>query len=314
MSFLSLFSRSHRRRQRARRRLAVTVVTLLGLGAMAMAATAYSRLYVFGESLTGVGNLLAAAGLGTGPAPSGTFDGTFGPGNPVWAEDLAAHLGLQANAWTSGGAALDAGMDGILPQGFSLPSLAAQIQGYLAGNGGAADPGGLFVIQGANAPAAGALLASLGANAGNIITGGGESPSAAFSGPSFATGGPPAVTNPLPFIFVPSGPSDPIDPEDVIDQESQQVCLDCAPPTYTPPCAQEPCGPPIVLASLCAVEPCTPVPPDCQQDCGPTQPNQQVRSNDIPEPGTVAMVAAGLTLLLLVRQRRPAWVRRARRG
>lgn len=319
MSFLGLFSRSHRRRQRARRRLAVTVVTLLGLGAMAMAASAYSRLYVFGETLSDVRNLLAAAGIVSPPATSGTFDGSFGPSNPVWAEDLAAHLGLQADPFTPGGTHTDVGslpgnMDGVLPEGFSLPSIAAQIAAA-----GAPDPNGLYVIAG---PSAGSFAGGFG---------GATVVASTSTAPGFSFGGSP-LTTPLSFDqppvifglppggqFVPSEEDDPACTGDCPQPETQFVCNEpCVPlpPTLSPGCTQN-CDqlPP----EQCLVN-CTTPTNACTENCAEGPPNGRTPAitAEVPEPATIAVILLGLGALVVVRQRRPVWTRRrsalARRG
>jgi hypothetical protein len=304
MSFLGLFSRSQRRRQRARRRFAVTAVTLLGLGAMAVAATAYSRLYVFGESLSEVGNLLAAAGIATPPANSGTFDGTFGPGNPVWAEDLAAHLGLQANSWTSGGSNVDPGqMDGVLPEGFSLPSIAAQIAAA-----GAPAAGDLVVIQGANAGVFAGGFGGATVIAGNA----GNFSGAAITPLSFDNA--PVVFGLRPGqAFVPNpNPSDP-DPS---------CAPDCPPdPPFVLPCVDCEPGPLPEIVDNGNGEEIT-CPPGyilthertCVRITFTGTPPEIVSSlQRVPEPATVAVILLGMGALVLVRQRRPVWTRRARR-
>jgi hypothetical protein len=293
MSFLGLFSRSHRRRQRARRRLAVTAVTLLGLGAMAVAATAYSRLYVFGESLSEVRNLLAAAGITSSPNNSPGFDGSA---PPVWTEDIAAHLGLQANSGTPGGTNTDVGslpgnLDGVLPDGFSVPSLAAQIAAA-----GTPDPDGLVVIQGANA---GSFAGSF--NGATVIASNGIG---GFTGPFTS---PPEFSG-MPVIFG-GEPGQQFVPDRECRENCEPIIEDRQPEREPIITALGPCP-----ESECPTQPRTDDNPGgdtpCPGNCSPPT-NLPAITAQVPEPATVAVILAGLSLLVLVRQRRPA---RARRG
>ena len=300
MSLLGLFSRSDRRRHRARRRLAVTVVTLLGLGAMAVGATAYSRLYVFGETLSDVGNLLAAVGITSSPYKSPGFDSSA---PPVWTEDIAAHLGLQANSWTSGGSNVDAGnVDGVLPEGFSLPSLAQQIQNYLAG-AGTPDPSGLYVVQGGNAAT---LAAALGTS--NVVAGNPGN----FTGPTFSS---PPSFDAAPALFGfpsnsrvtdPNNPSsDPnctqncVEPDPCLEPCTVIACAECFP---QPPKDQEFAG--CVPGVDCPTGTDLPRNDGCTQNCDDGPPLHVAAIVAAPEPGTAAVILAGLGLLVLVRQRR----------
>ncbi|MGA9865285.1 MAG: SGNH/GDSL hydrolase family protein [Acetobacteraceae bacterium] len=78
---------------RLMRAIATGAVTSLCLAALPVAAHAYSALYVFGDSLSDVGNVFVGTG-GAEPA-SPYFDGRFSNG-PIWADDLSASLGLGA--------------------------------------------------------------------------------------------------------------------------------------------------------------------------------------------------------------------------
>ena len=79
---------------------AVSIVGALFLSLASAQASAYSQLYVFGDSLSDTGNLFAATG-GTNPIPP-YFNGRFSNG-PVWVETLAASLGLPVNPSLLGG-------------------------------------------------------------------------------------------------------------------------------------------------------------------------------------------------------------------
>src|SRR6185295_8260870 len=98
-----------------------------------------SNLYVFGDSLSDTGNFSLATGGNQPPASSPGYS------NGQWITDLASHLGLSAVA--SGlvggtnyayGGALISGPSVV--DGFTVPSVADQIQTYLASApGGHAD-------------------------------------------------------------------------------------------------------------------------------------------------------------------------------
>lgn len=245
--FTGLFSRSRRRRQIAKRRVIVTVLSLLGLSAAAMGATAYSKLYVFGDSLSDTGNLYAS-GLATPPASSGYLDGRFSNGT-TWIQDLANHLGLAAiPSSTPGGTNYAFGgalIDGPEVVG-TVPSITAQIQSYLAQagqpNGGGVDPNALFVVQGRigngsdaqNGAALAGLVGQLAeAGARNFLVigpagsgplglsspfGNGLLPNLPLSGPaplSFPPGGNPPSTSDLPPFVIVSPDNEPLTNPDV---------------------------------------------------------------------------------------------------
>ena len=77
----------------SRTAIAAATAALLCFGAAgSAAAAAYSGLYVFGDSLSDVGNIYAASG-GTEPVSPPYSQGRFTNGN-VWAQDLSSALGL----------------------------------------------------------------------------------------------------------------------------------------------------------------------------------------------------------------------------
>lgn len=112
-------------------------------------ASAFSALYVFGDSLSDTGNVYAATAGGTPAAPYAP--GRFSNG-PVWVETLSANLGLGAvNPSLLGGKnyAWGGATTGTTPPP-SIPgtSLTQQVAGYLSGAGGMADGSALYVVWG----------------------------------------------------------------------------------------------------------------------------------------------------------------------
>lgn len=110
-------------------------------------ATGYSinDLYVFGDSLSDVGNISVATGGVQPPAALGYVDGRFTNGGN-YTDYLATSLGVSntaaltgGNNYAFGGAKIDAGM--------SPPGLLAQYGMYAAGHN-AADPNALFIVYG----------------------------------------------------------------------------------------------------------------------------------------------------------------------
>jgi outer membrane lipase/esterase len=110
-------------------------------------ASAYSAMYVFGDSLSDTGNVSAAT-AGTVPAPP-YAPGRFSNG-PVWVETLSANLGLGAVApsvlggknYAWGGAVTGPSLTS------TFPTLTQQAASYLATVGGVADPNALYVVWG----------------------------------------------------------------------------------------------------------------------------------------------------------------------
>ena len=123
------------------------IVLVLALAGHAPAATAYSTMYIFGDSLSETGNY-AAVGAGHITYPAPYAPGRFSNG-PVWVDYLAGALGLPApTAAAAGGTnyawggAMTAGQAGPLPP-FDL---GMQALGFLAANNGIADPAALYVV------------------------------------------------------------------------------------------------------------------------------------------------------------------------
>lgn len=109
-------------------------------------ASAYSAMYVFGDSLSDTGNV----NIVTGGVPFPPYyPGHFSNG-PVWVETLAANLGLSANPALGGGTnfAFGGAVTGA-PFTSSVPTLTQQVSNYyLPGVSGVADPSALYVIWG----------------------------------------------------------------------------------------------------------------------------------------------------------------------
>ena len=126
---------------------ALGFVGVLFVALFSAQASAYSALYVFGDSLSDTGNVnISTGGVPFPPYATGRFSN-----GPVWVETLAANLGLTANPalalggtnYAFGGAPTGA------PYTSSTPSLTAQVSGlYLPSVGGVADPNALYVVWG----------------------------------------------------------------------------------------------------------------------------------------------------------------------
>ena len=99
----------------------------------------FNALYVFGDSLSDVGNAYIASG-GTTPAPPYS-NGRFSNGN-VWVQDVGAQLGLPVTASLAGGT--DYAVGGATT-GAGLGNLGWQVSQYAAANP-VGNPNGLYVI------------------------------------------------------------------------------------------------------------------------------------------------------------------------
>jgi phospholipase/lecithinase/hemolysin len=134
---------------RSRLGLALATATLfLAQTASFANATAFSRIVVFGDSLSDTGNFYALSG-GWPPSPPYT-DGRFSNGR-LWIEYLAEDLGMNLAAGDNH--AVAGATTGTLNSnnqpGVSFPGLQQQIAAVLAG--GALDPDALYVVwTGAN--------------------------------------------------------------------------------------------------------------------------------------------------------------------
>ncbi|MEF7613657.1 SGNH/GDSL hydrolase family protein [Aquincola sp. MAHUQ-54] len=143
------------------------VPCLLGCAAVLVAPAshaAFSSLFVFGDSLSDSGNATLAVGANPGQVitsngyvPSQPYgSGVFSNG-PVWATSFAAGLGLAAQASLAGGTNYAFG--GARTSGGAAPSLLSQAASYLQASGGVAPQDALYVVAGGGNNARDALQA-----------------------------------------------------------------------------------------------------------------------------------------------------------
>jgi outer membrane lipase/esterase len=137
---------------------AVLLSLFAGAGATSVNAQQFSSVVVFGDSLSDDGYfrpVLSALGL---PAPLVATLGRFttSPG-PVWSELVSNYYGVNPAASNAGGTIYAQGGARVAVPSSSTPAGAAQrpvttqLNEYLSGHNGAADPNGLFAIwAGAN--------------------------------------------------------------------------------------------------------------------------------------------------------------------
>lgn len=123
--------------------LTLGVATLASLPAM---AGPYSQMIVFGDSLSDTGNLSLVTGGTQPPAGQPYFNGRFSDG-PVWVETLAAGLGLAAMPSLAGGT--NYAFAGARTGASSTPpGLLAQAVGMWGVANAVADPNALYVVVG----------------------------------------------------------------------------------------------------------------------------------------------------------------------
>ncbi|TFG83969.1 MAG: hypothetical protein E4H19_10950 [Chromatiales bacterium] len=126
----------------------VSFVGALFVALFSVQASAYSAMYVFGDSLSDTGNVSLAI---PGNPPPPYAPGRFSNG-PVWVETLSANLGLGAvNPSLLGGknyAWGGATTGGLPPPSIPGTSLTQQAATYLIDAGGVADSGALYVVWG----------------------------------------------------------------------------------------------------------------------------------------------------------------------
>jgi phospholipase/lecithinase/hemolysin len=151
------------------------LATILALGCLATATThasAYSALYIFGDSLSDSGNNAIVFAPNTTPVPISGNDfipippyasGHYTNG-PVWAQDFAAALGLGASPSLLGGTnfAFGAARTGppLVPDPSLPPSLEAQVASFLFQNANTAPGSALYVVAGGGDNARDALGAA----------------------------------------------------------------------------------------------------------------------------------------------------------
>jgi outer membrane lipase/esterase len=168
--------------KRAIRPIRSVLAAALAFAALPAAAQTYSQTVFFGDSLTDSGwyrpTLVQVAG------PQAAILGRFST-NPtqIWAEYLADYYGTNATSANQGGTnwAVGGGRTGTDAIGAlgPTPSLATQIQRYLATTGGRADSNALYTVWGGandlfaiagGAPAQETLAQAVGAQVGNVAT------------------------------------------------------------------------------------------------------------------------------------------------
>ena len=145
------------------------LAAVLALGCLATAtthATAYSALYIFGDSLSDSGNNAIVLAPNTTPVPiSGndfipTFPYASGryTNGPVWAEDFASALGLSASPSRLGGTNYASGgaLTGPLNPG-PFPNLETQVALFLLDHANIAPASALYVVAGGGDNARAAL-------------------------------------------------------------------------------------------------------------------------------------------------------------
>ena len=121
-------------------RLAAALV--LGAASLAAQANTYSNLFIFGDSLSDTGNIFTVTGGATPASPY--FNGRFSDG-PVWAESLAAGLGLPNGGRASLQGGTNFAFGGARTSGGTVPSVLSQV-GSFATPQAALDPNALYVI------------------------------------------------------------------------------------------------------------------------------------------------------------------------
>ena len=149
------------------------LATILALGCLATITTrasAYSALYIFGDSLSDSGNNAIVLAPNTTPVPISSNDfipsfpyasGHYTNG-PVWAEDFASALGLSASPSLLGGTNFASGgaRTGPLNPGQFPPNLETQVALFLLQNVNIAPSSALYVVAGGGDNARDALDAA----------------------------------------------------------------------------------------------------------------------------------------------------------
>jgi len=145
--------------------------TWIAAAAVALAgpASAYSGLFVFGDSLSDSGNIAALIGTdpgqvitGNGYIPSAPYgSGTFSDG-PTWVDGLASALGVSAGPSLLGGTNYAFGGAQTRDQSGGSPSMITQVGMFLGDVGGIAPSDSLYVLAGGGNNARAALEAVAG--------------------------------------------------------------------------------------------------------------------------------------------------------
>ena len=124
--------------------LQITALAALCFGPASATAALITGIFAFGDSLTDAGNTSLATG---GALPGAAFyKGRYSNG-PVWVENLAGRLGLSALTPSLAGGTDNAWAGAYTLTGGSVPTIAQQAAGFVAG-GGKFLPTDLVVIWG----------------------------------------------------------------------------------------------------------------------------------------------------------------------
>ena len=116
----------------------------------AFAGQHYDAIYVFGDSYCDTGNIYLVTG-GAKPLSPPYYQGRFSNG-PIWVEHLAGAFKLPLGPSLGGGTDFAFGgaelLQDVVTDVGTIPSVAHQVDGYLATTGGKADPNALYVLEG----------------------------------------------------------------------------------------------------------------------------------------------------------------------
>lgn len=134
-----------------KRVLGTASVVLGTLAALPAQAGPYSSMYVFGDSLSDVGNLQILSGGAFPRSVDGPYDGGRFSDGPLWVESLAASLGVanDAKPWLLGGrnyAIAGARTGAVSANPDDPPGVLAQLGVFWNVAPGAADPNALYVL------------------------------------------------------------------------------------------------------------------------------------------------------------------------
>ena len=130
------------------RKAAITLVTVASAAMVQTSNAAITSLVSFGDSLSDSGNMHAVTNLFTAPYAGVNSDGPVWTGHLSESLGLGTHTGSMTGGTAHGWAGARAGIDGEIIPGVPLPSVQTQVNGYLASNGGAADPNTLYTVWG----------------------------------------------------------------------------------------------------------------------------------------------------------------------
>lgn len=130
------------------RKAAITLVTVASAAMVQTSNAAITSLVSFGDSLSDSGNMHAVTNIFTAPYAGVNSDGPVWTGHLSESLGLGTHTGSMTGGTAHGWAGARAAIDGEIVPGVALPSVQTQVNGYLASNGGAADPNTLYTVWG----------------------------------------------------------------------------------------------------------------------------------------------------------------------